>query len=166
MTLEYTTSVEELEQESINGKIDLMVLPEPWVSDLLSKNNGFNIALDIQDERTRVNGTAIPLPQTCLIVKNEIVALKTEAWNLFLQDYMDSIKWVNSNPAKTAELLDYHEVGIPKELAEEVISRSNLEYLDALSTKPAVEKYLNIFLELTPESIGGKLPNTDFYYEK
>jgi len=122
--------------------------------------------MDIQDEWTNVVGTATPLPQTCLIVKNEIVSQKTEAWNLFLEDYMDSIKWVNSNPAKTAELLDHHEVGIPKELAEEVTSRSNLEYSDALSTKPAVEKYLNIFLELSPGSIGGKLPNTAFYYKK
>lgn len=153
LTLEYTTSEEELENDAMSGKVDLMVLPEPWVSDLLSKNVGFNMALDIQDEWTHVNGTAIPLPLTCLIVKNEIVSQKAEAWNLFLEDYKDSINWVNSNPAKTAELIEHHEVGITTELAEDVILRSNLEYLDALSAKPAVEKYLNIFLELSPESI-------------
>jgi NitT/TauT family transport system substrate-binding protein len=70
--------------------------------------------MDIQAEWTNVDGTAIPLPQTCLIVKNEIVSQKMKAWNLFIEDYMDSIKWVNSNSNKTNELLDHHEVGIPK----------------------------------------------------
>ena len=166
LTLDYTSSAEELEQEAMNGKVDLMVLSEPWVSELLSKNSSFNIYLDIQDEWSRVNGTVTPLPQTCLIVKKEIVSQKTETWKLFLKDYMDSIIWINSNQDKTAELLDNHEVGIPKESAKKVISRSNLEYLDALSAKSAVDKYLNIFLELSPESIGGKLPGTDFYIEK
>ena len=166
LTLDYTSSAEELEQEAMNGKVDLMVLSEPWVSELLVKNSSFNIYLDIQDEWSRVNGAVTPLPQTCLIVKKEIVSQKTEAWKLFLEDYMDSIIWVNSNQDKTAELLDNHEVAIPTELAKEVISRSNLEYLDTLSAKSAVDKYLNIFLELSPESIGGKLPGTDFYIEK
>lgn len=142
-----------------------MVLPEPWASDLLSKNIGYNIAINIQDEWSHVNGTATPLPQTCLIVKKEIATQKTDAWKLFLEDYKDSIKWINNNQAKTAELLDNHEIGIPMELAEGVIPRSNLEYFDALSARFAVDKYLNIFLELSPESIGGKLPNSHFYTE-
>lgn len=165
LTLEYTASIEEQVQNALNKTSNIMVLPEPWVSDLLSKNSVFSIALDIQDEWTNVNGTAIPLPLTCLIVKEQIVSQKTEAWNLFIKDYKDSINWVNSNPAKTAELLDNHKVGIPKELGEAIIYRSNLEYLDAVNTKLAVEKYLNIFLELSPASIDGKLPNTDFYYK-
>lgn len=166
MTLEYTASVEELEREAINGKADLLVLPEPWVSDLLSKNSGFNIVLDIQDEWINVNGTAIPLPLTRLIVKNEIASQKTEEWSLFIADYKDSINWVNSNPDKTVELLDKHDVGVPDKLAEEIISRCNLEYLDAVSAEPALENYLNIFIKLSPESIRGKMPDMDFYYEK
>lgn len=47
-----------------------------------------------------------------------------------------------------------------------MISRSNLEYLDASSAQAAVETYLNIFLESSPESIGGKLPNAAFYYKE
>lgn len=166
LTLEYNTSVEELEKDIINGKDDLMVLPEPWVSDLLSKNSGFNIALDIQDEWKRINGTETPVPQTCLIVKKEIPSQKTEAWSFFIDDYKDSINWVNSNPDKTTELLDSHDIGVPRGIAEEVMSRCYLVYLDALSAKPVIEKYLKIFLELSPESIGGKIPDIDFYYKK
>lgn len=166
ITLIYTENEEALVKDAVSEKISLMVLPEPWVSDLLSKNDGFNIALDIQDEWGKITGTAMSLPQTCLIVKDDIVSPKNDAWKLFLEDYQDSIEWVNSNTVKTSELLDHHEVGIPKELAEQVIPRSNLGYSAVLSSKPAVEKYLQIFFELSPGAIGGKLPDKEFYYEK
>lgn len=166
VTLQYTATIEELINDAMNGNVDYLLLPEPWVSDLLSKNIGYSIVLNIQDEWSRVNGTATPLPQTCLIVNEDIATQKAEAWGLFLLDYMDSIYLVNSNQAKTAELLDNHKVGITADLAQEVIQRSNLEYFDAEATGFAVDKYLNMFFELSPESIGGKMPGTDFYIEK
>ncbi len=49
---------------------------------------------------------------------------------------------------------------------EEVISRSDLVFTDASSVKPAVEKYLKIFFEISPESIGDKVPDMNFYYQK
>lgn len=166
LTLEYTANAETFVKDAMNGKIALLVLSEPGVSDLLQKNSGFNIALDIQEEWKHVNGTATLLPETCLIVKKAKISEQAETWDLFIEDYKDSINWVNLNPAKTAELIENHAVGIPKELVQDVISRSNLEYFDALSSKEAVEKYLMLFLEVSPETIGGTLPNTDFYYEK
>lgn len=105
LTLQYATSEEALVTDAINGETNLLVLPEPWVSDLLSKSSDFKIAVDIQDEWTKIVGKDKPLPQSCLIVKNDIASQKNEAWNLFLKDYKDSIKWVNNNQAKTAELL-------------------------------------------------------------
>lgn len=110
--------------------------------------------------------TKAPVPQTCLIVKNEIAAQKMEEWSLFLDDYKDSIDWVNSKPGETAKLLAGHDIGVPEEVTEKVISRCDLVYIDASNSKSAVEKYLRIFLELSPGSIGGKLPDKDFYYEK
>lgn len=166
ITLEYAASEKDLEQDILNGKNNLMVLSEPWVSDLLNKNSELKIASDIQDEWALANVDETLLPLSCLIVKSEIVSQKTESWNLFIKDYKDSIKWVNSNQSKTYELLENHDVGISKDMGDMVISRSNLEYVDALSAKSAVDKYLSIYLELSPESIGGKLPGADFYIEK
>lgn len=114
----------------------------------------------------RINEDEMPLPLTCLIVKNEIPVDRAEEWDLFVADYQDSIEWINNNPSETAELLDDHEVGITKGQAEGVISRSNLDYWDAANTKSAVEKYLNLFLEANPDSIGGSMPDTEFYLEK
>jgi NitT/TauT family transport system substrate-binding protein len=98
-----------------------------------------------------------------LIVKKEIPIDRAEEWNLFVEDYKDSVDWVNSNPAETAELLDKHEIGITKGQAEGVISRSNLEYLDAANAKQAVEKYLSLFLESEADGTVESLPDAAFY---
>jgi ABC-type nitrate/sulfonate/bicarbonate transport systems, periplasmic components len=156
LTLTYAASAETVMENVENS--DLIVLAEPWVTDLLDENSDFSIALDIQEEWMRINEDEMPLPLTCLIVKKEIPVDRAEEWDLFVADYQDSIEWINSNPAKTAELLDDHEVGITKGQAEGVISRSNLDYLDATGVKPAVEKYLSLFLEAE-----ASLPDAAFY---
>jgi len=164
VTLTYASSSETAVENAANS--ELILLAEPWVSDLLGENDDFAIALDIQDEWMQVNGNGMSLPLTCLIVKKEIPIDRAEEWGLFVADYKDSIDWINSNPAETTELVDKHEMGITKEQAEGVISRSNLIYLDAASSKSAVEEYLNLFLEANPDAINGSLPDDAFYLEQ
>ena len=45
----------------------------------------------------------------------------------------------------------------------DVIDRCNLTCLKALDKKESVEKYLSVLHEFNPSSIGGKLPDSDFY---
>jgi ABC-type nitrate/sulfonate/bicarbonate transport system substrate-binding protein len=139
------------------------VITGGWMPDL-SEGTAYDLAFNIQDEWMQANGTE-PLPQASLIVKKEIVVQETEAWEMFLADYQDSIDWINNKQDKAEDLLQKHEVGIPAELVQETLQRCNLQYIDALSARPIVERYLNIFLELSSDSIGGKLPNSDFYIE-
>ena len=161
LTLTYAASAETV-MENVAAS-DILVLSEPWVTDLLNENSDFSIALDIQEEWMGINEDGMPLPLTCLIVKKEIPIDRAEEWDLFVADYKDSIDWVNGNPTETAELLDKHEVGITKEQAEGVISRSNLEYLDAANAKQAVAKYLSLFLEAEADGTVESLPDAAFY---
>lgn len=163
LTLTYAASAETVMENVADG--DILVLSEPWVTDLLNENSDFSIALDIQEEWEGINEDGMPLPLTCLIVKKEIPVDRAEEWDLFVADYKDSIDWVNGNPAETAELLDKHEVGITKEQAEGVISRSNLEYVDvdAANAKQAVGKYLSLFLEAEADGTVESLPDAAFY---
>ena len=161
LTLTYAASAETV-MENV-GNSDLIVLAEPWVTDLLDENSDFSIALDIQEEWMRINEDEMPLPLTCLIVKKEIPVDRAEEWDLFVADYQDSIEWINSNPAETAELLDDHEVGITKGQADGVISRSNLDYWSAKNAKQAVEKYLSLFVEAEADAALESLPDAAFY---
>lgn len=167
LTLKYTDSQEVLAQMAIAGSTKITVLSEPWVSKVLSKNRDMKIALDMQEEWTLINGAEIPLAQTCLVVKAEAAARNSETLNLFLKDYADSIDWVNKNPAAASKLAAKHDIGMPEEeVAEVSITRCNLRYLSVKDGKPGVEKYLQVLLDFSPDSIGGKLPDANFYYER
>ncbi|MDB6353327.1 PhnD/SsuA/transferrin family substrate-binding protein [Trichococcus sp. K1Tr] len=161
LTLTYAASAETV-MENVAAS-DILVLSEPWVTDFLDENTDFSIALDIQEEWEGINEDGMPLPLTCLIVKKELPVDRAEEWDLFVADYKDSIDWINSNPAETAELLDDHEVGITKDQATGVISRSNLDYWDAANAKQAVEKYLILFLEAEADGTLESLPDAAFY---
>jgi NitT/TauT family transport system substrate-binding protein len=38
--------------------------------------------------------------------------------------------------------------------------------MSAVDAKAAIEKYLQVLLNFSPNSVGGKLPDANFYYQK
>jgi NitT/TauT family transport system substrate-binding protein len=166
LTLKYISSPVEQAQMAIAGNSKVTVLPEPWVSTVISKNKDVKIALDMQKEWTRINGADVPFAQTCLVVKADFAAKHPEIMTKFLQEYANSIAWVNKNPVEAGELVTKHDIGIPTDIAAAAIPRCNLRYMSSTDAKAAVEKYLQVLLDFSPGSIGGKLPDANFYYQK
>jgi NitT/TauT family transport system substrate-binding protein len=166
LTLNYDTDAEVQAQAAIKGETQVTVLPEPWCSTVLSENDAFRIALDVGEEWMRIQGDDTPLAQTCLVVRSELTEEEEEAFALFLEDYSVSVDWVNQNPVETSRFVPNHDVGLTEEMAASIIPRSHLIFSRARDARPAVEKYLQVFLELSPDAIGNKLPDDDFYNQK
>lgn len=166
VTLKYIASPVEQANLFIAGNSKISVLPEPWVSTVLSKNQNAKIALDLQKEWTRINGADVPFAQTCLVVKADFASKNPEVVAKFLQEYANSIDWVNKNPAAAGDLIKKQDIGIPADVAASAIPRCNLRFMSAIDAKPSVEKFLQILLDYSPDSIGGKLPDAKFYYQK
>jgi len=166
VTLKYIASPVEQAQLAITGNSKITVLPEPWVSTVLTKNKDSKLALDMQKEWTRINGADVPFAQTCLVVKADFASKNPEIMSKFLQEYAASIDWVNKNSAEAGELVKKQDIGIPADIAAAAIPRCNLRYMSAIEAKPSVEKFLQVLLDFAPDSIGGKLPDAKFYYQK
>lgn len=166
LTLKYIASPVEQAQMAIAGKSKITVLPEPWVSTVLNKNKDMKLALDMQQEWTRINGADVPFAQTCLVVKADFASQHPDIMSKFLQEYANSIDWANKNTAAAGELVAKHDIGIPADVAAVAIPRLNMRYMSSIDSKAAVEKYLQILLDFSPDSIGGKLPDAKFYYQK
>lgn len=129
--LKYISAFDEQPSMSISAESKIIVLPEPWVSQIISENSNFKIALDIQEEWARIHGKDAILPQTCIVVKREVAARDPEEFSLFLKDYENSINWVKQKPHEAAKLVPKHDVGVPAELAKKVIpkrERGNIEW--------------------------------------
>lgn len=163
LTLSYSSGGEALIEDAALGTIDFFVMPEPWVTAFLNENRPFSVVMDLQVEWSKIQGEGMPVPQTCLIVREETITDKNEAWRLFQEDYRSSVEWVNAHPEKAAELVERFEIGISEPFAEEIISRSHLIFLNTTDIKPAIQSYLTAFIQESPEWSEAKFPDEMFY---
>ena len=166
VTLNYNPSPVELAQLVIAGKVAVAALPEPWVSVVLNKNPQIKVGLDLQQEWRKIAGEDVPFAQTCLVVNRDFAAQHPQIVETFLAEYQQAIDWVNAHPQPAAELIKNTDIGIPADVAADAIPRCNLKYMGSQAAKPAVTQYLNVLLQFSPETVGGKMPDDKFFYQQ
>ncbi len=161
----YSFDQVELSQLLIAGKKDIGMLPEPFATSSLEENNNLEIVMDIQEEWGKINSENI-LPQTCLIVSSYIINNKKNILETFLTEYKDSIDWANDNPGEAGGMTEKLGIGIKEEISYKVIPRCNLMYEDKENAKKILGEYLKVLYKFSPEDIGGKIPEDQFYYDE
>ena len=166
VTLTYMGEATELASAFIGGKSDISVIPEPVLSNVMTKKENTVILLDLQKEWSKLNKGDSGYPQASLIVKNELVEKNPELVELFLKEYENSINWLAGNGEKAGEYSEELETGLSKGAVIKGLERSNIAYQGSKSAREAIDKYLKVLLEYSPEVIGGKLPDEGFYLEK
>ena len=160
--VEYVTSHDELATLSASGKATISMLPEPKVTAALSKNADLRIALNLTEEFEKISGKT--LIQGVVIAKKDFVEQNPEAVKMFLKEYEASINLANSDIENTSALCEQYGI-IPKAaVAKKAIPNCNITYIAGADMKASVLANLQIFFDANPKSIGGKLPNDDFYY--
>jgi NitT/TauT family transport system substrate-binding protein len=58
------------------------------------------------------------------------------------------------------------ELGLRAPVVQAAVPRSNYVFQSAREARPAIESLFGVFLENNPVSIGGKLPESGFYYQE
>ncbi len=170
VTFDYSVQQAELAQAIVAGEVSIAVLPEPFVTAVTMKNADIKIAMDIQQEWKAVHteSTEAPAdasyPMTAVVVKKEFAETHPEMVEAFLNQYNDSTMWVNESTAEAATLVEKHEIGLTAEAAEQAIPRCNLELVNASTAESAINHYLKVLNEFSPKTIGGQMPDENFYY--
>jgi NitT/TauT family transport system substrate-binding protein len=165
MILDYSFDQIELSQMMISGNADIGILPEPFVTSSLKSNQELEIIMDMQEEWGKINSQDI-LPQTCLIIKQDLIDGNTNGVENFIKKYNESVKWANENPGDAGKLAEELEIGIKESIAGEVIPRCNLMFEVGENARNITDEYLNILYQFSPDDIGGKIPGDEFYYVK
>jgi len=158
----YLASAVEAAQLVASGKVTLAALPEPWVTEVLEKNSKLKVVLDYQKEWKRVEKQGFFYPQTCIVVRKEFAREHPEALRQFLNELEKSIKWVKHNP-KAGGLLAEKYIQISAKAVEKGLGRTNLRYRAAFKVQAEIVSFLQRLVEFAPESVGGKLPDENFY---
>ncbi len=168
----YAYQQAELAQALIAGEVSVAVLPEPFVTSALLKNKDLKIVMDVQEEwkKSKLALSSIKpdtsYPMTALIVRTEFAENHPEIVESFMQQYTDSINWVNDNPKDAAMLVEKHEIGFSAAAAELAIPRANMEFAEASQVQNEVMSYFYILNDFSPKTIGGAMPNEEIFYSK
>lgn len=145
-----------------NGSAEIGMLPEPNVTSTLAGNDNLRIALNLSEEWNKVCSTE--LVQGVVIARKSFVNEHPEAIEQFLREYEKSSAFVNENIDEAAKLIVDAGILGNVEIAKKAIPNCNISFSKGEAMHKAVEGMLTVLFEANPKSIGGKLPDKDFYY--
>lgn len=145
-----------------DGSAGIGMLPEPNVTSTLAGNDNLRIALNLSEEWNKVCSTE--LVQGVVIARKSFVNEHPEAIEQFLREYEKSSAFVNENIDEAAKLIVDAGILGNVEIAKKAIPNCNISFSKGEAMHKAVEGMLAVLFEANPKSIGGKLPDKDFYY--
>lgn len=145
-----------------DGSAEIGMLPEPNVTSTLAGNDNLRIALNLTEEWNKVCSTE--LVQGVVIARKSFVNEHPEAIEQFLWEYEKSSAFVNENIDEAAKLIVDAGILGNVEIAKKAIPNCNISFSKGEAMHKAVEGMLAVLFEANPKSIGGKLPDKDFYY--
>ncbi len=169
VTIDFTYSTHaDLVAYAATGAADVVLLPEPTVTSLLSQNTDMRVALDLNEVwEDTLKGTDYEdsiISMGCVAVNTEFANKYPEAVSNFLTDYENSINKVNNDYQAASEKIA--ELGIiPKApVALKALPRCNIVFLSGEKMVDQVKNFYDVLYSSNPKSVGGKLPDEAFYY--
>ncbi|MDL2274199.1 PhnD/SsuA/transferrin family substrate-binding protein [Oscillospiraceae bacterium OttesenSCG-928-G22] len=164
LTVEYKSEAAEVAAVLAKGE-GIAMLPQPFVTAAMAKNDSLRIALDLTEEWDRVSDGKGSVVTGVVVGRTEFVEENPEAVAAFFTEYEASSNFVNDEPDVAAAYIARYNI-VPEEVAKAAIPYLNIRYIDGVEMKEIVSGYLSVLFEMNPKSVGGALPDDDFYFAK
>ncbi|MBK5242290.1 MqnA/MqnD/SBP family protein [Clostridium sp.] len=163
--VEYRAEHSEVATLMAAGEIEIALLPQPFVTSVLMQNKDVKIALDMTKEWETVSGeNPSALVMGSIIVRTEFLEKNKAVVDSFLEEYAMSTEYVNNNIDESAALIEKFDImkAAPAKIA---IPKSSITFIDGSEMKSMTSGFLEVLFKANPKSVGGELPDEDFYYE-
>lgn len=162
VTIEYMDS-DALVTLMATGEAEICMLPVPAVTNVMIQNSDVRIALDITEEWNKVSEEG-QLTMGCVVVRTEFAEENPEAVEAFLEEYAESIENVQENVEHAAELCETYGVVAKAAVAQKAIPDCNLCCITGDEIRTTIEPYYTVLYNANASSIGGAIPDEDFYF--
>lgn len=159
--VEFMGNHADIASKLISEEGSIALLPEPFVTTVLSKNENIRIAVDINETWNAIN--EMDLPMGIIIGNKKIIEDYPKEIEAFLGKYEASVKFVNEKVEEAAELVAKYEIVPSAAIAKIAIPKSNIVYRDGETSKESLTKFYEILAEGNMKAVGGKLPDETFY---
>ena len=146
-----------------SGAADVAMLPQPFVTVAQSNLENLRVALDLTQQWNEITGDYSALITGVVAARREFVENNPNIIGHFLNNYMDSVTWVNANMTDAAALIGEYDI-VAAPVAEKALPYCNIVCITGEQMRDLLSGYLYVLEALAPESIGGTMPEDDFYY--
>lgn len=164
-TLEYKSEATEVAALLAENPDAIGLLPQPFVTSACIQNEALAVVLDMNEEWNRVqpeNGSSMVTGVT--VVRNEFLKEHEEAVLRFLEEHAESTKAINEDAATGAAYAVEQQIVAKEAIAQKAIPACNITCITGEEMRQALEGYLTVLYEQSPEAVGGALPGEAFYY--
>ena len=166
VTLEYKSEATEVASVLAEDPTAIGLLPQPFVTAACMQNDALKVIFDLNEEWNKVqgeNGSSMVTGVT--VVRKEFLEENEAAVKSFMEDHKASAEAVNADPATGAALAVEAQIVAKEPIAQKAIPNCNITYIDKADMKQALSGYLEVLFGQDPQSVGGGLPESDFYYD-
>ncbi len=165
LNIEYkseSTEIAALLQDSDDA---IAVLPQPYITTVQMQNDKVRMALSFNDEWNKVSPES-SMVTGVVLVRKAFVEENPAAFSEFLDEYKASTEYVNDNVEEAAEWIAEYGIVAKAPVAVKALPASSIVYIDGVDMKSRVEGYLKVLFDANPQSVGGALPEDDFYFNR
>lgn len=151
-----------------NDEDGIAMLPQPFVATAQAKDENIRIALDMTKEWDKTQeGTENPSTMITgvMVAQKDFIEKNPEALNTFLDSYKNSVDFVNEDLEEGARLVGKYNI-VPEGVALKAIPYCNITFIEGSEMKTKLTGYLNVLFEQNEASVGGKMPDDNFYYSR
>ena len=156
-----------LAQALLAGEVDRALLPEPFASLVLQRDSSLKIECDLaQKWHTQTGTDSTGFPQTALLIGDHYlnsdpnVAIR---WDSLCRK---AVGIACHDPQRISPIISRMGILPDTTLIEPVIRRSRITYRSFGDCQRSVKNALEIFLKRAPKSVGGRMPDDRFGWEK
>ena len=163
VTIDWKSEHAECVAALASGSATIALLPQPFVTVAQTKIENLRVALDLTAEWDALdNGSG--LITGVVVARKSFVEEHPAAVATFLQNYAESVDWVNGNTADAAALISEFGIVEAAAVAEKALPHCNIVCVTGEEMRAKLSGYLQVLFDAEPTSVGGKLPGDDFYY--
>lgn len=163
VTIQFCGAADEVIAACVSGEAAICMLPEPSVSALCAKAGNFEEVFDMTEAWAEVAPEGSILTQGCVVVQRTFLEKHPEAVERFLEEYEQSVAFLTENQADGAALAAKYEIVPSEGIAARALPGCHIIFEAGQEMKDSIQKYYEVLFEADPTSIGGAVPDDEFY---
>lgn len=161
VNVEYRSEHAECVSMLMNDPSAVALLPQPFLTTAMMKNDKIRMAIDLNDAWIEKSGEA--LLTGVAVVRTDFLEKHPQAMAEFMSAYKQSAEYAVSNVDSAAALIGEFDI-FPEAAAKKALPYCAITFISGEEMKQKLSSYLGVLFEQNPKAVGGALPDDSFYY--